>query len=136
MPSSPADGEAERWSRGVAAYASQFRIEPEQVFEHMSGLLGERMASEAINAAAAAWADDVLSLRDRSLIVLAALATQGGVEPRMRPHVRWAIEHGATAEELEAMATLLAVYIGYPRASVAMEVIRDTLAEMESAGSG
>ncbi len=120
----------ERWSRGLAAYASQFGIPKSEVFGHLSGLVGERMASEAIYAAAGAWTDDVLSLRDRSLIVLAALATEGGVEERLRPHVRWALEHGATAEELEAMTALLAVYIGYARASVAAGVIRQELGEL------
>ena len=117
----------ERWTRGLEAYASQFGIPETAVLGHLSGLVGERMAEEAIRAAAGAWTDDVLSLRDRSLIVLAALATQGGVEEPMRPHVRWALEHGATPEELEAMAGLLAVYIGYARASVAAEVIREAL---------
>jgi len=122
--------EDERWSRGLEAYASQFGIPESEVFGHLSGLVGERMASEAIHAAAGAWTDDVLSLRDRSLIVLAALATQGGVEERLRPHVRWALEHGATPEELEAMTALLAVYIGYARASVAAGVIREALDEL------
>ena len=122
--------EDERWSRGLEAYASQFGIPESEVFGHLSGLVGERMALEAIHAAAGAWTDDVLSLRDRSLIVLAALATQGGVEERLRPHVRWALEHGATPEELEAMTALLAVYIGYPRASVAAGVIRQELGEL------
>ena len=116
-----------RWSRGLAAYASQFQLEPEQVFDHMSELLGERMATEAINAGAGAWTDDVLSLRDRSLIVLAALIAQGGVEKRMVPHVRWAIEHGATPAELDAVAALLAVYVGFPKASLAAELIRNVL---------
>jgi 4-carboxymuconolactone decarboxylase len=118
----------ERWVRGIAAYASQFGIAEEEVFSHLSSRFGERMATEAVHAAGAAWApDSPLSLRDRSLIVLAALAVQGGVEERMRPHVRWAIEHGVTRDELEALAGLLAVYAGYPRASVAMDVIREEL---------
>ena len=57
-------------------------------------------------------------------MVLAALVTQGGVKERLRVHVRWALDHGVTPEELEAMGALLAVYVGYPRASVAMETIR------------
>jgi 4-carboxymuconolactone decarboxylase len=74
-----------------------------------------------------AWADDVLSLRDRSLVVVAALATQGGVDARLRGHVKWAIEHGSSREELEVLVTLLAVYIGFPKASAAMEIVRDEL---------
>ena len=126
-PSAPDD----RWPRGVAAYASQFGIPEDAVHDHMRQLVGDRMATEAINAAAGAWTDDALSLRDRSLIVLASLVTQGGVNDRLRSHVRWAIEHGSTPDELEAMTALLAVYVGYPRASVGIELIRDELGKLE-----
>jgi 4-carboxymuconolactone decarboxylase len=93
----------------------------------MTGMLGERMAREAINAAGGAWVDDCLSLRDRSLVVVASLVTQGNAERRLRGHLRWALDHGVTREELEAVLTLLAVYAGYPRASTASEVLRDEL---------
>jgi 4-carboxymuconolactone decarboxylase len=127
---------SERWDRGLEAYASQFGIEPEAVLGHMTELVGERMAHEAILSAAGAWTDDCLSLRERSLIVLSALIVQGGAEARMRPHVRWAVEHGATREELEAMCALLAVYAGYPRASTGVEVVRAELDRLEGATSG
>jgi alkylhydroperoxidase/carboxymuconolactone decarboxylase family protein YurZ len=126
---------SKRWDKGLEAYASQFGIEPEAVLDHMTGLVGERMAREAIISAAGAWTDDCLTLRDRSLIVLAALIVQGGAEARMRPHVRWAIEHGATREELEAMCALLAVYAGYPRASTGVEVVREELDRLEGTPS-
>jgi len=115
----------ERWQRGLAAYASQFAIDEKDVFPQMSAAFGERFATEAINAAGGAWKDDELSLRDRSLVVVAALVAQGGVESRLRTHIRWAIEHGCTRAQLEAVVTLLAVYVGYPRASVALEVVRE-----------
>jgi 4-carboxymuconolactone decarboxylase len=118
----------DRREQGIEAYASQFGISPEEVPGFLSERFGERFAEEAINAAAGAWpADDVLSLRDRSLIVVATLITQGGADDRLRTHVRWAVEHGATREELEAVATLLGVYAGYPRASVGMEIVREEL---------
>lgn len=116
--------DGERASRGRAAYASQFRLPEGEAVEELKRVVGERMANEAINAAGGAWVEDCLSLRDRSLVVVAALVTQGGVEERLRVHVRWALDHGVTPEELEAMGALLAVYVGYPRASCAMETIR------------
>lgn len=121
-----ADG-GDRVSRGRAAYASQFRMPEDEAVEELERTVGERMANEAIHAAGGAWVDDSLSLRDRSLVVLAALITQGGVEERLRGHARWALDHGVTPEELEAMATLLAVYIGYPRASVAIQTINEVV---------
>jgi alkylhydroperoxidase/carboxymuconolactone decarboxylase family protein YurZ len=62
--------------------------------------------------------------------VLAALITQGGVESRMRGHIRWAVEHDVSPAQIEALVTLLANYVGYPRASVAMEVVREEIAQM------
>ena len=120
----------ERWERGLEAYASQLGIPRDEVLVWFTERFGERFAEEAINAGGAAWVSDCLSLRDRSLIVVAVLIAQGAVESRLRGHVRWAIEHGATAEQLEALATLLAVYVGYPRASVGLEVVRDELARV------
>jgi 4-carboxymuconolactone decarboxylase len=121
--------ESERVAQGRAAYASQFRLSEAEAVEELERIVGPRMAKEAINAAGGAWVEDSLSLRDRSLAVLAALITQGSVDARLKAHIRWALDHGATPRELEALATLLAVYVGYPRASVAMETIRQVLAD-------
>jgi len=121
----------ERQARGIAAYASQLGLPPDEVEAWFEDRMGERFGREAINAAAGAWVDDCLSLRDRSLVVVAALVTQGAVDERLRGHVRWAVEHGSNREELEALVTLLAVYVGFPRASVAMEIVRDELATLD-----
>ena len=126
----------DRRERGVAAYASQLGLREDAVEAWFAERMGERFGAEAINAAAGAWVDDCLSLRDRSLLVVAALVAQGAVDDRLRGHVRWAIEHGSSREELEALVTLLAVYVGFPRASVAMELVRDELARLESGESG
>jgi 4-carboxymuconolactone decarboxylase len=123
----------DRLERGLAAYASQLGVRSDEVEGWFAERMGERFGEEAIIAAAGAWVDDCLSLRDRSLVVVAALVTQGAVDDRLRGHVRWAIDHGSSREELEALVTLLAVYVGFPRASVAMEIVRDELAALEAA---
>lgn len=122
----------DRRERGVAAYASQLGLREDEVEAWFAERMGERFGAEAINAAAGAWVDDCLSLRDRSLLVVAALVAQGAVDDRLRGHVRWAIEHGSSRDELDALVTLLAVYVGFPRASVAMEIVREELAQLES----
>jgi 4-carboxymuconolactone decarboxylase len=124
--------EAGRYERGLDAYASQLGIPREEVPTWFAERFGERFGEEAINTAGGAWPDDCLSLRDRSLIVLTALIVQGGVEARLRGHVRWAIDHGSTREELEALATLLGPYTGFPKASTGLEIIRDELALLEA----
>jgi alkylhydroperoxidase/carboxymuconolactone decarboxylase family protein YurZ len=117
-----------RYERGLKAYASQFGISETEVEAWFAERHGARFGNEAINAAGGAWNDDELTLRDRSLVVVAALITLGGVEERLRGHVRWALEHGVTAEQLEAIVTLLAVYVGYARASTASDIVSDELA--------
>jgi alkylhydroperoxidase/carboxymuconolactone decarboxylase family protein YurZ len=122
----------DRRERGLAAYASQLGLREDEVEAWFAERMGERFGQEAIKAAAGAWVDDCLSLRDRCLVVVTALVTQGAVDDRLRGHVRWAIEHGSSREELEALVTLLAVYVGFPRASVAMEIVRAELAALEA----
>ena len=117
----------DRYERGMDAYASQFGIAREDV----ASWFAERVGEEAIHSAARAWDDDELSLRARSLIVIAALITQGDAEPQLRSHARWAIDHGSTREELEALATLLGVYAGFPRASRGIMIIREELDRLE-----
>lgn len=121
----------ERYERGLCAYASQLGIPAEEVPAWFADRFGERFGREAINAGAGAWTDDCLSLRDRSLIVVAALIAQGGVEDRLRSHVRWAVDHGSNRDELEALGTLLAVYVGFPRASTGMEIVQQELDRIE-----
>ena len=120
----------DRYERGLKAYASQFGISEEEVPAWFAERHGARFGEEAINAAGGAWNDDELSLRDRSIVVVTALIAQGGVEDRLRGHVRWAVEHGVTQSELDAIVALLAVYIGYPRASTAGEIVHDELARL------
>ena len=116
-----------RRAEGIAAYASQFGISEEEVVPYMEQMLGPLMAEEAQHSAAAAWRDGALSRRDRSLVVVASLVTQGGVDARLRGHLRWAPENGVSRAELDELMALLAVYVGYPKASVGMEALRDEL---------
>jgi 4-carboxymuconolactone decarboxylase len=119
--------EDDRYQRGLEAYASQFGIPESAVPAYFAERHGARFGEEAINAAGGAWNDDELTLRDRSIVVVSALITQGGVDDRLRGHVRWALDHGVTAAELDAIIALLAVYVGYPRASTAGEIVQEEL---------
>lgn len=122
----------DRHTRGVAAYASQFGILEEEVEAYLGSLIGARMAGESIAAqGGGAWEEGILSLRDRSIVVLASLITQGGAEARLRGHIRWAVEHDVTPAQIEELCTLLGIYAGYPRASTAMETIRDELPSLK-----
>jgi len=121
-----------RYQRGIQAYASQFHIPPGQVPAWFADTVGDRFGEEAIQSAAKAWTEDELSLRDRSLIVIAALITQGDLEAQLRMHTRWALDHGAILAQLDALATLLAIYTGFARASHGLMIIRDELSKLDA----
>ena len=95
---------SDRLEQGLEAYASRFQIAPDQVAAWFAERVGARFGEEAIYSAAGAWTDDELSLRDRSLAVLASLVTMGGAEQQLRMHTRWAVDHGCTQGEMEATA--------------------------------
>jgi alkylhydroperoxidase/carboxymuconolactone decarboxylase family protein YurZ len=117
-----------RRERGLEVYAAQLGVTPAEAERQFVETYGSLFAEEAFaSAGGSTWDGSPLSRRDRSLVVLAVLAAQGGVEPRLRTHVGFALKNGATVDELEATLALLAVYAGFPRASVAMEVVRDEL---------
>jgi hypothetical protein len=77
--------DTDRYQRGLQAYASQFHIPPDQVPAWFANTVGDRFGEEAIQSAANAWTDDELSLRDRSLIVIAALIARRGLAARGCP---------------------------------------------------
>jgi 4-carboxymuconolactone decarboxylase len=124
--------DSERYQRGLDAYASQFHISPEQVPVWFADAVGSGFGEEAIQSAANAWTNNELSLRDRSLIVITALIAQGDLEAQLRIHTRWALDHGSTESELDALATLLAIYTGFARASHGLMIIRDELTKLQA----
>jgi 4-carboxymuconolactone decarboxylase len=126
-----------RRERGLDVYGSQFGVEPDEVERRFVERFGPRFAEEAFSAlGGTAWDESPLTRRERGLVVLAVLATQGALEDRFRTHVRWALENGATQDELDAVVSLLAAYAGLPRASVAMETLRDELARLGAEAPG
>ena len=120
----------DRRARGIALYADQFGLSVAEVENYFVETYGEEFAEEAFQATGGVgWVSNHLDLRVRSLIVLASLATLGGVESRICNHTKWALRHGATVEEIRSAITLVANYAGFARASVAMEAVNAALAE-------
>ncbi|WP_017813288.1 carboxymuconolactone decarboxylase family protein [Paenibacillus shenyangensis] len=72
------------------------------------------------------WRREELSLRDRSLITVAAL-TAGGIVEQMPYHMRLAMQNGVQSYELVEAITHLAFYTGWPRAAAALTVIQEVL---------
>lgn len=58
--------------------------------------------------------EDKLSARDRSMITVASLLTQG--VPQLEAHMKIAKQNGITKDEMVELITHLAFYTGWPKA--------------------
>jgi 4-carboxymuconolactone decarboxylase len=121
-----------RQENAIRVYASQLGISEDKVLGVLTDMFGPRMADEALGAMGGTAWDDVLTWKERSLVVVSSLITQGGVEDRLRTHIHWAIANGATREELDAVISMLTVYVGYPRAAAAMAVLIEELGSLDA----
>jgi 4-carboxymuconolactone decarboxylase len=70
-----------------------------------------------------------LSPRDRSLITVASLLTQG--VPQLEAHLKIAKENGVTKEEIVALITHLSFYAGWPKAWTAFQLAQEIFSEKE-----
>lgn len=68
--------------------------------------------------------EDKLSLRDRSMITIAALMAQG-LYPQLKSHFVMGKKHGITKEEAVEIVTHLAFYSGWPKAWSAFNLIEE-----------
>lgn len=122
-------GSDARRADGIAALAAMFGVDPSEVVPLLREQWGEYMTEGALSSAGHAWRENELTPRERSLIVVACILSQSGVEERLRGHLRFARHNGADDAELEELIALSAVYVGYPKATTAMEILREVVAE-------
>lgn len=81
------------------------------------------------------WARPGLSARDKSIVTVSALVALYRIN-ELPGHIKLALEHGVTRQELTDLVTHLAFYSGWPTASSAVGVLRKTLAEIPAGGGG
>ena len=58
------------------------------------------------------YQSEVLDLRTRQIVTVAALATQGNAAPQLRTHIGGALRCGVTREELVEIMMQLVPYVG------------------------
>lgn len=72
--------------------------------------------------------EDKLSLRDRSMITISALMTQG-LYPQLKSHLVLGKKHGITKDEVVEMITQLAFYCGWAKAWSTFDLIKEVYGE-------
>ena len=72
--------------------------------------------------------EDRLSVRDRSMVTIAALFS-AGLYPQLKAHLALGKEHGVTKDEAVEIVTQLAFYCGWPKAWSAFPLIAEVYGE-------
>jgi alkylhydroperoxidase/carboxymuconolactone decarboxylase family protein YurZ len=99
-------------------------VPEDQLAAAFASRVGPVFAEEQLQAAGgAAWADPALSGRDRSVAIITTLVAQGVTGDRLVAHLDLARRNGLDDDALTALMVLLASYLGYAHASLAMEII-------------
>lgn len=69
--------------------------------------------------------EDKLSLRDRSLVTVVALMSQGLVDSSFQYHLSTARQNGITRQEIAEILTHAAFYAGWPKAWAAFRMAKE-----------
>ena len=77
------------------------------------------------------WSRDVLTRRDRSLVTVAILGILKCTD-ELLIHVRAALNHGCTREELEEVMVQLSGYGGFPKAVEGLRAAREVFARIDA----
>ena len=104
-------------------------IDPERVAASLEKRLGA-LGSMAFDVVGAMWARPELSRRDRSLFIIAVLASQARDE-ELKIHTRVGLRHGLKRHEIEEILLHVAAYAGFPAAMASSRVIDAALREAE-----
>ena len=73
--------------------------------------------------------NDLLSLRDRSLVTITSLISQGITDSSLTYHLQEAKKNGITRTEAAEIITHIAFYAGWPKAWAAFRLAKDVWAE-------
>lgn len=78
------------------------------------------------------WNDGTLSLRERSIVTVVSLMSQGLTNSSFRYHLESARNNGVSREEIAAILTHAAFYAGWPKAWAAFRMAKEVWAEETS----
>ena len=79
--------------------------------------------------------NDLLSLRDRSLVTITALISQGLTDSSLEHHLLTAKNNGISRTEISEIITHIAFYAGWPKAWAAFRLAKDIWNNRENAKS-
>jgi len=76
----------------------------------------------------------VLSLKEREIATVAALAALGNAQPQLKVHIHGALNVGCTRQDIVEIMIQMAVYAGFPAALNGIFAAKEVFAERDSEG--
>lgn len=73
--------------------------------------------------------NDVLPLKERSIVTVSALIAQGITDSSLKYHMETARKNGVTQDEMAEIITQLAFYSGWPKAWAAFGYAKEVYSE-------
>jgi 4-carboxymuconolactone decarboxylase len=137
-PAAPAAADAadsQRVERGLQVLGELTGGASQPVFEQMRRdfpFLAEATAGYALGDV---WGREVLDAKTRQLAAMAAFGAMG-LRPFFKIHAGYALNAGASADELKEIVYLLTVPAGFPRAIDASQALQEVFTERSAAARG
>lgn len=128
-------GDSPRVDRGMQVLSELTGGAQQPVFEQMRRefpFLAEATAGYALGDV---WGRTVLDAKTRQLAAMAAFGAMG-LRPFFKIHAGYALNAGASAEELKEIVYLLTVPAGFPRAIDASQALQEVFTERSAASRG
>jgi len=127
---------ADRAARGMERLRSLDEAGASRVMESL-GRSAPRLAGFARDFAfGESYDPSLLSVRERQIATIAALASMGGAEPQLRWHVNAGLNVGLSRAEVIELLTHTAVYAGFPRAINGVMAAEAVFTERDAAAGG
>ena len=119
----------EQHDRGLALRTAMFGREAVEKRSNAFGAFGKPL-QHIINAYAYGdvWSRAALPPAAKSIVMVAMMAAAGH-QNELRVHLKGAIKNGCTAEEIQEVLLLLALYCGIPAANEAHRIAAEVLRE-------
>jgi 4-carboxymuconolactone decarboxylase len=117
-----------RQERGLQVLRELNRGQPQPVFEAMRREFPFLADSTASYALGDVWGRQVLDPKTRQLAAMAAFASLG-LRSFFKTHAAYALNLGATPEELKEIVYLVTVPAGFPRAIEASQTLQELFTE-------
>lgn len=131
-PAQPDDG-ATRYARGLARLAQVDGEAGQRVIDALQGVAPALAAYTIAFPFGEVYQDEVLTLKEREIATIAALAALGYATPQLKVHLHGALNVGCSRDEVIAVLTQMAVYAGFPAAINAVLAAKDVFAERDAA---